>query len=131
MMVMLRRDWMAFQYEVFDHVQLAIPVGGEDRARKFYSGILGFEEMEKPALLRKNGGVWFQLGSINIHVGLEDPFTAAKIAHPAIQVKNIEAMKDHLHKQHIDFVVDERLTDANRFYVRDPFGNRIEFLEWE
>lgn len=121
---------MTFQYEAIDHVQLAIPVGGEERARKFYCGVLGFEEVQKPSLLRKNGGVWFQFGSVNIHVDLEDPFIAAKKAHPAIRVKNIEAMKDFLHEKHMDFAVDERLTDTNRFYLRDPFGNRLEFLEW-
>jgi catechol 2,3-dioxygenase-like lactoylglutathione lyase family enzyme len=122
---------MTFQYEALDHVHLAIPVGGEERARKFYCGILGFEEIKKPALLRKNGGAWFRQGSVNIHVGIEEPFIAAKRAHPAICVKHIDALKDYLHDKHVDFVVDERLPGANRFYIRDPFGNRIEFLEWE
>lgn len=122
---------MSFQYDTIDHVQLAIPVGGEGIARKFYNGILGFEEVEKPSILRKNGGVWFQAGSIHIHLGLENPFVPAKKAHPAIQVKNLEALKDHLYKKHTDYVVDERLPGANRFYLKDPFGNRLEFLEWE
>lgn len=122
---------MSFQYEKIDHVQLAIPVGGEENARKFYNGILGFEEVQKPSILRKNGGVWFQTGSINIHLGLESPFVPAKKSHPAIQVKNLEALKDHLYGKHMDYVVDERLPGANRFYVKDPFGNRLEFLEWE
>lgn len=122
---------MSFQYETIDHVQLAIPIGGEDNARRFYSKVLGFEEVEKPALLRKNGGVWFQAGSVSIHVGVENPFAPAKKAHPAIRVKNIEGMKNHLYEKHMDYVVDERLPGANRFYVKDPFGNRLEFLEWE
>lgn len=122
---------MGFQYETIDHVQLAVPIGGEAQARKFYVGILGFEEIEKPALLRKNGGVWFKAGTVNIHFGIEEPFIPAKKAHPAILVKDILSMKNYLFKKHIDFVVDERLPGANRFYVKDPFGNRLEFLEWD
>jgi len=121
---------MAFQYEVIDHVQLAAPKGSEDDARAFYQQILGFEEVQKPALLQKNGGAWFQAGSVQIHIGIEDPFTSAKKAHPAIRVKNIESLKVHLANQHIDFKIDDKLPGADRFYVEDPFGNRIEFLEW-
>lgn len=122
---------MGFQYETIDHVQLAVPIGGEAQVRKFYSGVLGFKEIEKPVMLKKNGGVWFKAGAVNIHLGVEDPFTPAKKAHPAILVKDIHSMKDHLFEKHVDFVVDERLPGANRFYVKDPFGNRLEFLEWE
>ncbi|PAV29736.1 glyoxalase [Virgibacillus profundi] len=121
---------MSFHYELIDHVQLAAPKNGEDQARKFYDALLGFKEIEKPDSLRKNGGVWFQAGSVHIHIGIEDPFCPAKKAHPAIRVKNIEAMKKYLKEKNVDFSIDELLPCANRFYVSDPFGNRIEFLEW-
>lgn len=111
-------------------MQLAAPVDSEDRAREFYQNILGFNEVEKPALLRKNGGVWFQAGSVQIHIGIEDPFRPAKKAHPAIQVSDIAAFKTHLKKRDVYYSVDNKLPGANRFYVDDPFGNRIEFLEW-
>ena len=32
-----------------DRVQLAIPPGGEDRAREFYSGVLGLIDVPKPS----------------------------------------------------------------------------------
>src|SRR5699024_9847448 len=121
---------MAFEYEVIYHVQLAASKGSEDYALSFYQKILMFEELHKPALLQKNGGAWFQAGSVQIHIGIEDPFTSAKKAHPAIRVKNIESLKVHLANQHIDFKIDDKLPGADRFYVEDPFGNRIEFLEW-
>lgn len=121
---------MAFQYGVIDHVQLAAPRGSEDHARAFYQQILGFEEVQKPALLQKNGGAWFQAGSVQIHIGVEEPFQPAKKAHPAIRVKNIEALKSYLTKQNVLFSTDNKLPGAERFYVNDPFGNRIEFLEW-
>lgn len=121
---------MAFQYEGIDHVQLAAPKGSEDHARGFYQHILGFQEVQKPALLQKNGGVWFQAGAIQIHIGIEEPFQPAKKAHPAIRVKNIRALKSYLTDRNVSLTTDHKLPGANRFYVDDPFGNRIEFLEW-
>jgi catechol 2,3-dioxygenase-like lactoylglutathione lyase family enzyme len=122
---------MAFQYEALDHVQLASPLDSEEEARHFYRDKLGFEEIEKPETLKNNGGVWFQAGAVHIHIGTESPFAPAKKAHPAIRVKNLEALKVQLQKEDIDFQVDDRLPGAHRFYVADPFGNRIEFLEWQ
>jgi catechol 2,3-dioxygenase-like lactoylglutathione lyase family enzyme len=122
---------MNFQYEALDHVQLASPAGSEGEARDFYRDKLGFNEVEKPAALKKNGGVWFQAGAVHIHIGVDEPFIPAKKAHPAIRVKNLAALKEHLREVEIDFHIDDSLPGANRFYVADPFENRIEFLEWE
>lgn len=122
---------MGFHYEIIDHVQLAAPKGGEMKARAFYGDVLGFEEVEKPDTLKKRGGVWFQAGSIHMHIGIDDPFVPAKKAHPAIRVKNIAAMKRFLQEQQIDFREDNDLPQADRFYIDDPFGNRLEFLEWK
>lgn len=123
-------DCMSYQYGIIDHVQLAAPKGGEDKARKFFVDLLGFEEIEKPELLRKNGGVWFMAGSIQIHIGVEANFVPAKKAHPAFHVKNIDELKEHLDEKNEKYINDDRLPGANRFYINDPFGNRLEFLEW-
>ncbi|MGY0693782.1 VOC family protein [Virgibacillus sp. FSP13] len=121
---------MSFQIDKIDHVQLAAPIGGEDRARTFFQGLLGFEEVVKPESLQKRGGVWFRIGSIHLHIGIEENFHPAEKAHPAFQVKNIEAMKVYLRMRNVTFTEDENLPKANRFYLHDPFGNRLEFLEW-
>ncbi|MFC4559073.1 VOC family protein [Virgibacillus kekensis] len=122
---------MSFTYDVIDHVQLAAPVGGEDKARMFYKDLLGFQEIDKPPLLKKNGGVWFQAGFVHIHIGIEDPFIPAKKAHPAFRIHHIEELMAYLDEKEILYKNDERLPGANRFYLTDPFGNRLEFLEWE
>lgn len=122
---------MRFHYEMLDHVQLAAPKDAESEAREFYGNLLGFEEVEKPSQLKKRGGVWFQAGHIHIHIGIEEPFIPAKKAHPAIRVKNISAMKEFLEKHEQIFTVDDNLPNADRFYINDPFGNRLEFLEWK
>ena len=87
-------------------------------------------EIEKPPLLKQKGGVWFTLGSYQIHIGVEEKFSPAKKAHPAFEVENLEALKEHLSEQGVSFVVDAELPGANRIYIHDPFGNRIEILEW-
>lgn len=114
-----------------DHVQLAAPVGGEIKARAFYSKLLGFMEVEKPELLKQNGGVWFQGGEVHIHIGIEKNFVPAKKAHPAIEVEDLQAFQAYLESKDVNITVDTRLPHAHRFYIYDPFGNRLEFLEWE
>ncbi|GIO25606.1 VOC family protein [Ornithinibacillus bavariensis] len=122
---------MNFYYEKFDHVQIAAPKGSEEIAREFYQGILKFAEVEKPANLQKRGGAWFSAGNIHIHVGIEEPFYPAKKAHPAILVNNLKGFMDYLDTKKVSYTVDENLPGAQRFYLADPFGNRLEFLEWD
>lgn len=122
---------MTYKFKAIDHVQLAAPMGSEGRAKEFFADILGFDEVEKPAELKKRGGVWFKADSCQIHIGIEDPFTPAQKAHPAFEVQNIEVLKKHLTLSGITYTEDNKLPGANRIYVNDPFGNRIELLEWE
>lgn len=121
---------MEQHYLLLDHVQLAIPKDGEIIGREFYEGVLGFKEIEKPERLQKNGGVWFQAGDVHIHLGIEEPFIPAKKAHPAIKVKEIRLLMEYLCEKGIEMKVDKNIPQAKRFYIADPFGNRIEFIEW-
>jgi hypothetical protein len=78
--------------ERLDHVQIAMPVGGEDAARAFYGEMLGFSEEQKPAHLAKRGGCWFGNGSVKIHLGVEQDFRPAQKAHPALIVSDLPAL---------------------------------------
>ncbi|GAA0429894.1 MAG: VOC family protein [Bacillota bacterium] len=122
---------MTFQYVKIDHVQLAAPRNCEQEAIAFYHGILGFRILEKPDTLQGNGGVWFQAGDVQLHIGIDEAFSPARKAHPAISLTNLEALSNHLSTNGIPVIHDSRLPGANRFYLSDPFGNRIEFLEWK
>ncbi|MFK4392644.1 catechol 2,3-dioxygenase-like lactoylglutathione lyase family enzyme [Peribacillus frigoritolerans] len=84
---------MPFIFKSIDHIQLAAPKGSEETARKFFKNILGFDEVEKPEELKKRGGVWFEFGNYQIHIGIEEPFYPAKKAHPAFEIENIEELK--------------------------------------
>lgn len=121
---------MTFHIETIDHIQLAAPKGSEEEARRFFKDILQFKEIEKPAELRKRGGVWFECGKIQLHIGIEEPFSPAKKAHPAFEVKNITELMEHLVSCQVAIIEDDKLPGAKRFYTSDPFGNRLEFLEW-
>jgi len=111
------------------HVQLAIPAGGEDRARAFYGNLLGLDELAKPPELAARGGVWFRGGALEIHLGVEEPFAPARKAHPGIQVDDLDGLQERLASAGIEVRPDGLLPGHRRFYVDDCFGNRLEFLQ--
>jgi len=112
-----------------DHVQLAMPAGQEDEARRFYSHLLGIGEVAKPAALAKRGGVWFESGGARIHLGVEANFRPARKAHPALLVKNLPALLDRLRNAGVAIVDAESIAGRRRVHVSDPFGNRVELME--
>ena len=114
-----------------DHVQVAAPrrEGVEEEARAFYGKLLGLQEVEKPDALRPKGGVWFSLGAGELHVGLEDEFTPARKAHPALLVSGLAELRARLESAGLPMYEAERIPGVERFYVFDPFGNRVELME--
>jgi catechol 2,3-dioxygenase-like lactoylglutathione lyase family enzyme len=119
-----------FKFSGLDHVQLAAPEGCEPVARTFFGDLLGWSEIPKPENLHKRGGVWFQCGTHQVHIGVQKKFHAAKKAHPAFHVENLGDLRDYLVQKDVQVIDDEPLEGAKRFYLNDPFGNRLEFLEW-
>ncbi len=112
-----------------DHLQIAAPKGCEAEARQFFGEILGLAEIEKPESLRSRGGCWFRVGSRQLHIGVEEPFRPATKAHPAFSVTDIQAAFAILQNQGILCVWDKPVAGRRRFYVRDPWGNRLEFTQ--
>src|SRR4051812_21848565 len=112
-----------------DHVQLAMPRGGEDRAREFYSGLLGIPEVPKPEALAARGGVWFVRGDVKVHLGVDAEFRPALKAHPAFLVEDLGALVERLRAAGVEAVDDDLLPAYRRAYVADPFGNRLELME--
>lgn len=111
-----------------DHVQVAIPRGGEDDARVFYGRLLGMTEMPKPAALAGRGGCWFASGSAVLHLGVEEPFAPARKAHPAFVVDDFDELEARLTTAGFACArADGELPGVRRFHTMDPFGNRIEF----
>ncbi len=115
--------------ERIDHVQLAMPSGGEPLARTFYAGLLGIPETPKPAHLATRGGCWFEDGDLKVHLGVESDFRPAKKAHPALQVEDLPRLMATLRAAGVELVDDEPLEGYDRVYAYDPFGNRLELME--
>jgi catechol 2,3-dioxygenase-like lactoylglutathione lyase family enzyme len=111
-----------------DHVQLACPRGGEDEARRFYGELLGLKEIEKPEALRSRGGVWFECGTQQLHLGVEEPFSPARKAHPALLVESVPELEELAARLGDRVIWDADLPGFSRFYVSDPFDNRLELM---
>jgi len=115
--------------ERIDHVQLAMPAGGEARARAFYEGVLGITEVPKPPHLAARGGCWFENDRVKIHLGVDPDFHPAKKAHPALLVSDLPALVAQLEAIGAELLTDEPLGGYDRVYAVDPFGNRLELME--
>ena len=113
------------------HVQLAIPVGEEDRAREFFLGLLGLQEVPKPPAMAKRGGAWFAGPGFQIHIGGEADFRPARKAHPALVVSNLAACRARFEEAGYPTRDADKVPGVERFHVDDPFGNLLEFLERE
>jgi hypothetical protein len=112
-----------------EHVQLAMPPGGEALARVFYSGVLEIPEIPKPPNLVKRGGCWFERGDLKIHLGVESDFRPARKAQPALLVVDLQVLVGRLQAAGHDVREGEPLEGYHRVYVDDPFGNQIELME--
>lgn len=112
----------------YDHVQLAIPEGGEDRARGFFGATLGMTEVAKPPGLDPTG-CWFEANGVELHLGVEPGFVPARKAHPAFVVADLDVLAERLAAAGHAVRWDHRIPERRRLHCDDPFGNRLEFLE--
>lgn len=121
---------MKINFKKLDHFQICIPIGTEDKARQFYCGILGLEEIEKPENLKKNGGFWLLIANIQLHIGAESMQGKSK-RHPAFEVDELEHIKVFLGQKGVKIKEDTKIPGVNRCSIYDYWDNRIELLEKE
>lgn len=119
---------------MFHHVQLACPRGSEETLRAFYGEVLGMVEIAKPPRLAARGGCWFRgspalLPGIELHLGVEEPFSPARKAHPGMLVNDLEVVAHRLRAAGHGVEYNEEFPGMRRFYCADPHGNRLEFLQ--
>jgi catechol 2,3-dioxygenase-like lactoylglutathione lyase family enzyme len=113
-------------FKRIDHVQICIPKGKENEARAFYTDVIGLKEIPKPASLAANGGLWYQLADIELHLGVEPEIITRR--HPAFEIADVPAARALLEKK-VKIVEEPDIPGRIRFAFIDPFGNKIELLQ--
>jgi len=109
-----------------DHVQIAVPRALESECLKFYREILAFSEVEKPPTLKARGGAWFQVGSIQLHVGIDPERSPQSRRHVCFLTADVEAAKAAIRARNVPVEEDGIAEGLDSFFVRDPADNRIE-----
>ncbi len=112
------------------HAQITIPRGAEEEGRRFYCRLLGLPEVEKPAALQGRGGFWLQVGNVQVHVGTEEGVDrGATKAHLAYEVTDLADWRARLQHRGTHILDAVPVPGYERFEIRDPFGNRVEFIQ--
>lgn len=111
-----------------DHLQLAMPPGGEEQAVAFYGDVLGLRFVPGPQHVVRAGGCWFEAEAIRVHLSVEH-FRPARKGHAALMVDDLPALLGALTAARHPVIVDETAGGCARVYVKDPFGNTIELFE--
>lgn len=120
---------MKINFKRLDHIMLCIPPGAEQQAREFYGGVLGLEELTDLGYPLPHGAIWFQMGDIQLHIRAEDVHDISQ-RHPAFEITDLQAVRAMLEEQGIAIKNESKIPDRIRFSFRDPFGNRIELIEF-
>ena len=112
------------------HIQITIPKGAEGTARAFYCDVLGLAEIPKPESLQGRGGFWLEIGIQQIHIGTEDGVNrSASKAHIAYHVDDVTTWREKLGASGVEIGASVPISGYDRFECRDPFGNRMEFIQ--
>jgi glyoxylase I family protein len=113
-----------------DHVTVLIT--DPARAAKFYRDVLGLTEVSIPSTFPGAGldVRWFKLGAQYIHLFIAPQPDVPGRRHVAIQVENAAAARKKCNELGVTIRETTPIPGAERFFVNDPDGNRIEIIQW-
>jgi len=117
-------------YNRFDHVYISVPPDRVHDADKFYTTVMGFTPTVRPSVFNESKGYWYQLPGMELHIGTEDGTPLSK-QHFAMEVADIKAARQHLIANGVQICEEIAIPGRERFTFKDPFGNRIEFLQYD
>lgn len=112
----------------YDHVNLAMPAHQHDKTRTFYGGILGLAELSKPSVIESRGTLRFGGKHVTVHLGVEEGFRPARRVHAAFRVNGLEELRLACEAAGQE-TSSTAIPGWDRFFVYDPFGNRMEHME--
>ena len=113
------------------HVSFA--VADLERARRFYEGLLGLEEIERPDL--GLGGVWYRTGGVEVHlivappgvdVGTRPADTTPLANHHAFAIEDYGKALEELEASGVEVL--RTSPRVGQMWIRDPDGNVIELI---
>ena len=110
-----------------DHINICVPANRLEAAKEFYVNVIGLELIERPDHLFSGVGYWFNIGDIQLHIGVEPPLPES-VRHIAFEVADIDSARNQL-KDIVKIVEEPQIPGRERFAFIDPFGNRMELLQ--
>jgi catechol 2,3-dioxygenase-like lactoylglutathione lyase family enzyme len=116
----------------FHHVNVTVPRELEAEAKHFYGVVMGLKEVAKPESSRGRGGAWYQLGSLQLHLSIEEALGENCISkrHVCYTVSDLAQAEERFRRAGVEILADDLPTPGwSRFYVRDPGGNRLEIAQ--
>jgi len=117
-------------YNRFDHVYISVPPAKVYDANVFYTQVMGFTPITRPSVFNASQGYWYQLPGMELHIGTEEGTPLSK-QHFAMEVADIKAARAHLVANGVQICEEIAIPGRERFTFKDPFGNRIEFLQYD
>jgi catechol 2,3-dioxygenase-like lactoylglutathione lyase family enzyme len=115
-------------FKRLDHFHICVPPNQLEQARDFYIKIIGLEQIERPHHLFSSAGYWFNVGNVQLHIGVEEAMPQS-IRHSALEVTDVDAALKHLQDNGIEILNEPVILGRKRFAFLDPFGNRMELLQ--
>lgn len=110
-----------------DHVSVIIT--DVERSRRFYRDLLGLKEIAKPRTF-DFVVLWFELGNQQLHLLHKDKADALSPRHFALRVADAQAAREYFRRHGLALRETTPIPGADRFFLDDPDGNRIEIIQW-
>ena len=116
----------AIAAEKIDHV--AIDITEVARAKAFYGGLLGLKEIPRPVSFTF-GGAWYQIGHDVLHLVSRPEQIPPAPHHFCLWVADVHAVATVIAGAGCEVIWDTKfkIPGIDRFFTRDPDGNRVEF----
>jgi catechol 2,3-dioxygenase-like lactoylglutathione lyase family enzyme len=118
----------AIRFTHIDHCSVLIT--DVAKAREFYGGVLGLTEIPAPKEF-DFVAIWYDLGGTYLHLLLKPQPDTISPRHFCLAVANAKAAREELRAKGLVIEETVKIAAAERFFIRDPDGNRIELLQWE
>lgn len=115
------------QITQIDHV--SIIVTDVERSRRFYRDLLGLSEIAKPRTF-DFVVLWFDLGNQQLHLLHKPQADSRSPRHFALRVADVPAARSYFQQNNVPIQETTPIPGADRFFLFDPDGNRIEIIQW-